>query len=171
MSERATFDLPYPAPERANEIIAIDETVTHIDILLPYSQERWQDGMRWVTAVRKALRLSRIDERSLVLTDLSSLPNGHDILPPHAGSEIGLPHDVMDIYPDEAQQFGRSHNPADLPILRSELVSRNHFSITPRLGEAGLSLAILDLSSVNGSGVRVQHDSTNRDDAFDRLYA
>lgn len=159
MSEHATFQLEHAAPQRVDEAIAIDDDVSHVDILLLHSQESWRDGMRWVDAVRKALRLSRIDERSLVLTDLSSLPGDHLVTPPDAGAEIGLPYDVMDIFPDEPQAYGRNHNPADLPLLRGDLISREHFTITPQLGEAGLKLVIRDSHSVNGSALRVhQHD-------------
>ena len=161
MSEFATFQLDHTAPERVDETISIDENVSHIDVLLLHNHEQWRDGMRWVEAVRKALRLSRIDERSLVLTDLSSLAGDHEYDAPPAGSEYGLPYDVMDIFPDETQPFGRNHNPASLPILAGELVSREHFSITPRLGEAGLQLTIHDARSVNGSRLKIhQHADT-----------
>jgi hypothetical protein len=140
-----------------HEVVSIDESVSHIDVLLLANQESWRDGMRWVGAMHKALRLSRIDERSLVLTDLSSLPGDHQRESPPAGSELELPYDVMDIYDNEPQLFGRNHNPANFALLRSELTSREHFSITPHLGEAGLRLAIRDERSVNGSSLRVHH--------------
>ena len=155
MSEYATFQLEHAAPARVSETIAIDETVSHIDVLLLHNHERWHDDMRWVEAVRKALRLSRIDERSLVLSDLSSLPGDHQYIAPVAGSELGLPYDVMDIFPEEPQLYGREHNPSGLPLLSGELVSREHFSITPHLGDAGLRLTIHDSRSVNGSALVV----------------
>lgn len=159
MSQHATFQLEHAAPRRVQETIAVDETLSHIDILLLYNQEAWRDGMRWVEATRKALRLNRIDERSLVLTDLSSLPGDHLNYPPAAGSEIGLPSDVMDIFPDETVLYGREHNPSRLPLLAGELTSREHLRITPHLGATGLSLTIADVRSVNGSQLRTYQHS------------
>ena len=160
MSEHATFQLEHATPERVDETVVVDESLSHIDILLLHNKESWRDGMRWVEAVRKALRLSRIDERSLVLTDMSSLPGDHLLTPPPAGAEIGLPYDVMDIFPEETTLYGRDHNPGGLPLLGGELTSREHLRITPHLGAAGLSLAISDVRSVNGSALRsYQHSA------------
>ena len=77
MSEQVTFDLSYAAPQRVHEVVRIDETVSHIDILLPHSEESYADGLRWVNSLRKALRVHRIDERSLMLSDLSSVDGDH----------------------------------------------------------------------------------------------
>ena len=171
MSERSTFELGYSAPERVNETVLIDDDVSHIDILLPQNREEWRDGFHWINVVRKSLRVSRIDERSLVLSDLSAFDGSHDAAPPAPESEFGAPYDVMDIIPEEDYVLGREHNPADLPILRSEVVSRRHLVITPYLGETGLLLAFRDTSSVNGSGLRVYRTAPRTDSRYEALYA
>lgn len=171
MSERSTFELGYSAPERVNETVPIDHNVSHIDILLPQNREEWRDGFHWVNVVKKALRVSRIDERSLVLSDLSAFEGNHDTAPPVPHSEFDAPYDVMDIIPEEDYILGREHNPAGLTILRSELVSRRHLAITPHLGEAGLSLAFRDTASVNGSALRVYRTSPHTDSVYEALYA
>lgn len=171
MSERSTFELGYSAPERVNETVLIDHDVSHIDILLPQNREEWRDGFHWVNVVKKALRVSRIDERSLVLSDLSAFDGNHDTMPPAPHSEFGMPHDVMDIIPEEDYILGREHNPSGLTILSSEVVSRRHLVITPRLGEAGLSLTFRDAASVNGSALRIYRTSPHIDTSYEALYA
>lgn len=171
MGELSTFELGYNAPERVNETVVIDETVSHIDILLPQNREEWRDGFRWVNAVKKALRISHIDERSLVMSDLSEIEGDHEIAPPEPGSELGVPYDVIDIDQDEIHILGREHNPAGLPILTSELVSRRHMTITSRLGEMGLSLTFQDMASVNGSTLKVGRVSPSVDSQYEDLFA
>lgn len=159
MSERSTFDIGYVSPERIRETVLADETVSHIDILLPFAEESFIDGFRWVNSVRKTLRLNRISERSVVLSDLSSIKGDHNFNPPDAGIEGEMPFDVMDIFDEETTVYGREHNPANLEILANPLVSREHIQITPRLGMAGLELFFNDEGSTNGSGlVAVRHE-------------
>lgn len=171
MSELSTFELGYSAPERVNETIMIDETVSHIDILLPQNVEQWQDGLRWVNTIQKALRLSRIDERSLVISDLSALTGDHATVTPVTESEFGQPFDVMDIHPEEPYIIGREHNPSHLPLLQNVLVSHRHLAITPHLGELGLGLTLRDLNSTNGSSLRVHRAAAMIEPSYERLFA
>lgn len=171
MSELSTFELGYSAPERVNETVVIDESILHIDILLPQNHEEWRDGFRWVNVAKKALRISHIDERSLMLSDLSGVEGNHETTPPELGSELGVPYDVMDIGQEEIYIIGREHNPAGLPILTSELVSRRHMTITSRLGETGLSLVFRDTASVNGSTLRVGRLNPHVDSRYENLFA
>lgn len=167
MSEQATFDISYSAPQRVREVVQIDETVSHIDILLPHSEESYVDGLRWVNALRKALRIHRIDERSIMLSDLSSLEGDHFYRAPDRGAEEAMPAMVMDVIDNETVTYGRNHNPADLEILSDRLISREHLKITPRLGEAGLVLAFTDEMSTNGSDlVVVRHRIAAPDSLF-----
>ena len=155
MSEHATFDISYSAPQRVREVVQIDETVSHIDILLPHSEESYVDGLRWVNSLRKALRVHHIDGRSMILSDLSSIEGDHFYQAPAPGTEEALPAMVVDILDEETATYGREHNPAGLEILSDRLISREHLKITPRIGEAGLTLAFSDEISTNGSGLAV----------------
>ena len=167
MSEQETFDISYAAPRRVREVVQIDETVSHIDILLPHSEESYVDGMRWVNALRKVLRVHRIDERSIILSDLSSLEGDHFYQAPSSGAEETMPAMVMDIFDSETAVYGRDYNPAGLEILSDRLISREHLKITPRLGEAGLMLAFTDEISTNGSDlVVVRHRVAAPDSLF-----
>jgi pSer/pThr/pTyr-binding forkhead associated (FHA) protein len=171
MSEYSTYDIGYTSPQRVRETVHIDDTVSHIDILLPFAEEDLRDGFRWVNSIRKTLRLSRIDERSLVLSDLSSIKGDHGNNPPAFRAEDDLPFDVMDIMDQETATYGRDHNPANLEILANPLVSREHLRITPYLGEAGLSLAFSDQRSTNGSGlVVVRHEIKSAQPLYDNLF-
>lgn len=171
MSEQSTFEISYTSPERVKETVLIDEYVSHIDILLPYPGETLIDGIRLVNSVRKALRIHSINERSLVLSDLSSLSGNHltERLPHDA--QDGMPFDVMDIEDGEAVIYGREHNPANLEILANTFISREHFKITPHLGSTGLKLALWDWRSTNGSSgpVVARHTPASSSRPYDSL--
>lgn len=171
MSEQSTFQISYTSPERVNKTVLIEESVSHIDILLPYPEETFIDGLRWVNTVRKALRIHSIDERSLVLSDLSSLRGDHLTERLVHDAQDGMPFDVMDIEHEEPVAYGREHNPANLDILANPLVSREHFKITPYLGSAGLKLAFVDHRSTNGSGpVEVGRTPVSSFQPYNRLF-
>ncbi|GEM_PF-1817097 len=156
MSERFTVDFPLPRPPRMDETVTIDDSVRHIDVLLPYPAEAVQDGLRFFNLSWKPLRINRIDERSLVLNDLSGvqMPAGHEL---PTDIDPAVPYEVMDIYGGAERVFGRhpSANLAQLAILDTFYMSRSHFSIAAQLDEAGLSLHFRDLDSKNGSQLRV----------------
>lgn len=146
MTEINTYDaLAYGKIPRMNDVVSIDTdapNVAHIDIMLPNGfNSAW-----------KALRLHRIDTRSLVVSDLSSLSTEHELDFPV--SDTDFPSMVVDLFPDEEMVFGRNHNPEHLPILDTVVISRRHFALRPAIGEAGLMLALYDLQSHNGSILR-----------------
>lgn len=167
MSEQATFDISYTPPQRVRETIHVDETISHIDILLPHAEESFVDGMRWVNALRKALRIHHIDEHSLLLSDLSSIEGDHYFQAPVTAAEENMPTIALDIVDSETAAYGRNHNPANLDILSDRLISREHLRITPYLGEAGLVLAFTDEVSTNGSDlVVVRHRVATPDSLY-----
>jgi hypothetical protein len=172
MSERSTFEIGhYTTPQRVNETVLVDDTVSHIDILLPFAEEAHREGLRWVDSIRKTLRLHRIDERSLVLSDLSSIKGGQEHNPVAPGIEHEMPFDVMDVIDGESVLYGRDHNPAELEILANPLVSREHFKITSHLGSTGLKLSFEDERSTNGSTiVVVRHEAEVSPPAYDNLF-
>lgn len=158
MSEQSTYDAGYSRIERINDRILVTDDTQALDLLLPHYGLSTHNGLTVGALFNfKALRLNRIDDRSMVASDLSFIAGDHRETSPPMGVEYDAPFTPIDLFENEPIILGRDtrFNPDNLDILADSRVSRQHLKITPSLGEKGLLLAILDSGSMNGSRLLV----------------
>lgn len=157
-SNTADLALSYQPIPRLNEAFYVDES-SYVDLMLPSSGSGSE---------RSRLRLYDINDRWIKAVDLSGLR----FVPEHdEPAFLDAPHSVLDNFElDQPFALGRHHNPDNLPILNKNVVSRSHIEITLRMGHHGLILALLDLSSHNGTDL-VDNETIQRVDATNRLSA
>lgn len=163
MNEQSTFDAEYAVIERINDHVLITDDTQAIDLLLPHYGLSTHRGIALGASFDfKTLRLNRIDDRSMVASDLSFVPGDHREILPQLGAEYDAPYMPIDLIEDEPVVLGRDpqYNLNHLDILADARVSRRHIKLTPSLGEKGLMLAIRDSGSMNGSSLLVhEHPS------------